>query len=138
MDVFADLLGWFNTERATAVVAVLALAGVLYSAQSAAAANKQATSAKDQAERAKDQVELGKQQVELLLRQVKQAEAVEAATQQARRESLQPNVLVDIAPGVNDPGVFVLSISNIGASIARNVRVKALDEMVRSEWIEAA
>jgi hypothetical protein len=136
MDALVDLLGWFNTERTTVVVAVLALAGIAYSAQSASSAKKQAMSAKDQAERAKEQVELGRQQVDLLMRQVRQAEAVEAATQQARRESLQPNVLVDIAPGVNDPGVFVLSISNIGASVARNVRVKALDEMVRSDGLK--
>ncbi|MCW2136309.1 hypothetical protein BXY51_000834 [Actinoplanes cyaneus] len=71
-----------------------------------------------------------------MLRQVSQAEAVEAAAQQARRESLQPNVLVDIAPGLNDPGVFVLIISNIGASIARNVRIKALDQMVRSDGLK--
>jgi hypothetical protein len=136
MDAFASLLGWFNTDRTTLVVAVLALGGIVYAAQSASAARKQAKSAKDQAERAKEQVELGNQQVDLLMRQVRQAEAVEAATQQARRESLQPNVLVDIAPGVNDPGVFVLSISNIGASVARNVRVKALDEMTRSDGLK--
>ena len=136
MDALVDLLGWFNAERTAALVAILALAGVVYSAQAASAAKKQAGSAKEQAERAREQVELGKQQVELMLRQVSQAEAVEAAAQQARRESLQPNVLVDIAPGVNDPGVFVLSISNIGASIARNVRIKALDEMVRSDGLK--
>jgi len=136
MDALADLLGWFNTERTTVVVAALALAGILYSAQSASAAKAQAKSAKEQAEQAREQVELSKQQVDLMLRQVSQAEAVEAAAQQARRESLQPNVLVDIAPGVNDPGMFVLSILNIGASIARNVRIKALDEMVRSDGLK--
>ncbi|GGN37586.1 hypothetical protein FHR83_006378 [Actinoplanes campanulatus] len=136
MDALADLLGWFNTERTAVVIAMLALAGIAYSAQSASAAKKQAKSAKDQADRAKEQVELGKQQVDLMLRQVSQAEAVEAAAQQARRESLQPNVLVDIAPGINDPGVFVLSIANIGTSIARNVRIKALDEMVRSDGLK--
>ncbi|WP_127504536.1 hypothetical protein [Actinoplanes solisilvae] len=136
MDAIADLLGWFNTERTTVVVAALALAGILYSAQSASAAKAQAKSAKEQADQAREQVELSKQQVDLMLRQVSQAEAVEATAQQARRESLQPNVLVDIAPGVNDPGVFVLSISNIGASIARNVRIKALDEMVRSDGLK--
>jgi hypothetical protein len=133
MDALADLIGWFNTDRASVLVALLALAGVIYSARAASSARKQSKSAERQVRHAKEQVELGRQQIDLLLRQIKQAEAVAAATEQARRETLQPNVVVDIAPGVNDSSVFVLTITNMGTSIARNVRVRPLDPMVRSD-----
>jgi hypothetical protein len=147
VEALEDVIAWFTAGRASVAISVVALAGVIYSAQSARAAKRQsassdkaATAAQEQAETARqqariarEQVDLGRQQIELLLRQIEQAETAEAANRQARREALEPMVVVDIAPGVNDPGVFVLTIANLGPSIARNVRIKAPDEMLRSD-----
>lgn len=133
MDTVTDLIAWFNADRTAVVVAMVALAGIIYSAQSARAAKRQAETANKQAEHADKQVELSRQQIELLLRQIKNSEEAEAANRRARRESLEPMVVVDIAPGVNDPGVFVLTISNVGPSIARNIRIKTPEEMIRSD-----
>jgi hypothetical protein len=147
VEFVGDVVDWFNAGRASVLISAFALAGVVYSAKSARAAKRQAissdkaaASAKDQAESAREQaqiareqVDLGRQQIELLLRQIDQAEKAEAANRQARREALEPVVIVDIAPGANDPGVFVLTIANIGPSIARNVRIKAPTEMLRSD-----
>ncbi|MBV1851883.1 hypothetical protein [Catellatospora tritici] len=143
----SDFLHWFNAERISVVISLAALAGVFYAALSArsakaqaassdraaTAAQEQAETARQQAQIARDQVDLGRKQIDLLLRQIDQAEQAEAANRQARREALEPMVVVDIAPGANDPGVFVLTIANIGPSVARNVRIVAPDEMLRSD-----
>lgn len=140
VEALTDIIGWFNAGRTSVLIAAAALVGVVYAAKSAQAAKTQAASsdraaaaAQKQAEIAKEQVELGHQQIELLLRQVEQGERAEAEMRRARREALQPMILVDISPGVNDPSVFVLTITNIGTSIARNVRIKAPNEMLRSD-----
>jgi hypothetical protein len=133
-------LGWFDTGRVSALIAAFALVGVIYSVIAARAAkaqavssDKAATAAVRQAELAKDQVELGRQQIELLLRQIAQGEQAAQDTRRAQRDAMQPTVVVDIAPGLNDPGVFVLTITNYGPSIARNVRIQAPNEMLRSD-----
>ena len=147
MEFVSNVVSWLNASRVSVLISVFALAGIVYSAKSTRAAKRQAVSsdkaaaaAKDQAEYAREQaqiareqVDLGRQQIELLFRQIDQAEKAEAANRQARREALEPVVIVDIAPGANDPGVFVLTIANIGPSIARNVRIKAPTEMLRSD-----
>ncbi|WP_329109742.1 hypothetical protein OG792_13090 [Micromonospora sp. NBC_01699] len=147
MEAFTEIIDWFNAGRTSVVISMAALAGVVYSAQSAraakaqtvssdkaaVAAQEQAEMARQQAQMAHEQVDLGRRQIDLLLRQIEQAERMEAANRLARREALEPVVIVDIAPGANDPGVFVLTIANIGSTIARNVQIKAPEEMLRSD-----
>jgi hypothetical protein len=131
---------WFDTDKAAVVVAVIALLGVVYTAAQARAAKDQAatskkaaTAAEIQARLAETQVEFTRQQTDLLLRQVQQGELAAAETRRAQQDALQPVVTVDIGPGVNDPSVFVLTIANIGPSIARDVRIKGPAEMVRHD-----
>jgi type II secretory pathway pseudopilin PulG len=104
-------LGWFDTGRVSALIAAFALVGIIYSVIAARAAkaqavssDKAATAAVRQAELAKDEVELGRQQIELLLRQIAQGEQAAQDTRRAQRDAMQPTVVVDIAPGLNDPG----------------------------------
>jgi hypothetical protein len=50
----------------------------------------------------------------------------------ARRESLEPMVVVDITPADLDSDALVLIIENLGPSVARNVRIAATPPPVRS------
>jgi hypothetical protein len=54
------------------------------------------------------------------------------ATQQARRESLEPMVIADITTTENDRDVLIFVVENIGPSIARNVRLVADPPPIRS------
>ena len=144
MNAFWD---WFNVERTAVLVATFALLGVFYSAAQARAAKKQAIAAEDQAATSKEsadaaklqarhaetQVELARKQTDLLLRQIEQGEVAAAETRRAQRDALQPVVIVDITPGVNDPSVFVLTVANTGSSVARDVRIEAPAELLRSD-----
>lgn len=54
------------------------------------------------------------------------------ASEQARRESAEPMVMVNIAPSDNDRDALILTVENIGLSVARNVRIAADPPPVRS------
>ncbi|MFG1915004.1 hypothetical protein [Micromonospora sp. NPDC048898] len=127
-----DLIDWINVERLSVLVAALALLGILYSWRSAQAAKASADAARSQAASAREQVDLGRQQIDLLLRQMEQTDKAQRATRQAQEESLQPTVVVDIAPAPNDRSVMMLVIENIGPSIARNVRINVSPPPVRA------
>jgi hypothetical protein len=127
-----EVVEWINVERASVIVAALALLGIFYSWRSAQAAKTSADAARSQADSAREQVDLGRQQIELLLKQVAQTEEAQRATRQAQEESLQPMVVVDIVPARNNPSVMVLTVENIGPSIARNVRIAASPPPTRS------
>ncbi|MFJ1537745.1 hypothetical protein ACIODS_04305 [Micromonospora chalcea] len=127
-----EAVGWITVERASVIVAALALLGIFYSWRSAQAAKASADAALSQAASAREQVDLGRQQIELLLRQIAQTEEAQQATRQAQQEALQPMVVVDIVPAPNDRSVMMLVIENIGPSIARNVRIDVSPPPARS------
>lgn len=128
-----DAFHWFTAERATTLVAVAALAGLLYAARSAESARESASSAKDQVAAARDQVDVAREQTDLLLRQVQQGELAETQRKIAERDALQPAVVVSLQQGRSDPSVLVLVVENIGKSTARNVRITPSTELIRSD-----
>ncbi|MBX7266549.1 hypothetical protein KIF24_11210 [Micromonospora sp. Llam7] len=132
VDRIPEALRWLTVDRLSATVAVLALLGLIYSWRSAQAAKASAEAARSQADSAREQTELGRRQIELLLQQVAQTDAAHRATRQAQEESLQPMVVVDIGPAPNDRSVLMLSIENIGPSIARNVRIELAQPITTS------
>jgi hypothetical protein len=107
-------------EVLTLVLAVIAIlisvivGGIsLYTANSARdsadAAQKQAASSAEQAIAVWEQVKVA-------YRQLEQADV-------ARRESLEPYVVVNIEPSANSHQMLLLTIENIGPSVARDVRI---------------
>jgi hypothetical protein len=54
------------------------------------------------------------------------------ASERARRESAEPMVMVNIAPSDNDRNAMILTVENIGPSVARNVRIAVDPPPVRS------
>jgi len=74
--------------------------------------------AQDQATAATQQVNLTQQQLDL--------------SEIARRESLEPYVVVDIAPKLGSPQALMLTIENIGPSLARNVKIASEPPLRRS------
>jgi hypothetical protein len=127
-----EVVEWINIDRLSVIVATLALIGLFYSWRSAQAAKASADAALSQAASAREQVDLGRQQIELLLKQVAQTDEAQRATRQAQEESLQPMVVVNIAPAPNDRSVMMLTIENIGPSIARNVCIAVSPPPTRS------
>ncbi|GFJ77330.1 hypothetical protein Phou_015100 [Phytohabitans houttuyneae] len=76
-------------------------------------------------EAAQDQAAAATQQVDLTRQQLNASEI-------ARRESLEPYVVVDIAPKIGSPQALMLTIENIGPSVARNVRIASEPPLQRS------
>ncbi|WP_433120339.1 hypothetical protein [Micromonospora sp. CA-246542] len=131
-DAVGEAVRWLTVDRLSTAVALLALLGLFYSWRSAQAARASAEAARSQSESAREQTELGRRQIELLLQQLAQTDAAQRATRQAQEESLQPMVVVDIGPAPNDRSVLMLTIENIGPSIARNVRIDLADPIATS------
>ncbi|WP_431047240.1 hypothetical protein ACQUSR_33860 [Streptomyces sp. P1-3] len=88
----------------------------------------QARTAADSAKHADRQAQAAEDQVRIAREQTQQAERVHreqlALAERAHREQSEPYVVVDIGPDQPGSSLLVLSIHNIGPTVARDVRIR--------------
>jgi hypothetical protein len=102
---------------------LISLFALGYSRLQAIAAQKQVAYAQQQAEAAQQQVVAAQQQVEAANRQVEVARQDLELAEMARREALEPQVVVDIRSRTPGSQLLWFVIENIGQTHAFNVRV---------------
>lgn len=114
------------------LAAVLAVIAILVSVvvgfinhNTAESARQSARAAADQAASSERQANAAWEQVNVAYRQLEQAGT-------AHRQSLEPYVVVSIAPSGHTHQALVLTIENVGVSLARNIRISADPPLRRS------
>ena len=96
---------------------------VAYSRQQAQAGRQQAQAAREQVVAAQQQVHAAQEQVVAANRQVDAAMRQVEVAERAHREAAEPYIVVDIRPRTPGSMLLTLTIENLGATLARDVRV---------------
>ncbi|MFD9925848.1 hypothetical protein ACFWZK_06710 [[Kitasatospora] papulosa] len=113
---------------------------VAYSRQQAQAAKQQAQAAIQQVTAAQEQLQAAREQVDAANRQVEAAVRQVAIAERAHREAAEPYVVVDIRSRTPGSMLLVLVIENLGATMARNVRISVsppLQSSLGADRVEA-
>jgi hypothetical protein len=117
---------------AEALIAIFAVIAILISVIVGGISLYAANSAKDSAEAAKEQAASSARQANAALGQVEVAYRQLEQASAAHRESMEPYVVVNIQPSEHNHQALMLTIENIGASLARDVRIAANPPLQRS------